>query len=94
MFILCCLLSVVCSHRYLHADVILFTKLCRVIAHTLKLPTEGVVEGGTHSTLTPELETILADVLIPAYSLIPSNVAVANDLWCDIHTHTHTHTHT
>jgi THO complex subunit 2 len=67
---------------HLKRDVVLFTKLCRVLTHTLKLPVGGAeAEQGSVTTITPEMETILADVLVPAYSLIPSNVAVANDLW-------------
>lgn len=97
---------------YLSRDVSLFAKICRCLAHLLRLQLRANVPSGaiqnsnsndatregemgdidddTVPTVSSEpvlteipedVEFLIADILLPAFTLIPSNVGISNELW-------------
>eukprot|EP00466_Bigelowiella_natans_P018578 jgi/Bigna1/80425/fgenesh1_pg.71_\ len=68
---------------YLHRDPKLFTKLCRLCCEYVisdKKSKKNVVVKGD-KLLEGKLELIIEELLIPAFSLMGSNPAMASELW-------------
>jgi len=77
---------------YFHRHVVTFSRLCRFTRHALvarikqwtqqqkqlgKVPSLQVLEY----ELPNDLETLICNVLLSAYSLIPSSTSIANEIW-------------
>lgn len=82
------------GHR-LNRDATLFTQLCRVLVHVLKVmlarqnaatsatdaSSSSSAEDNVVDEISVELENILCVNLLPSFSLLPANVALSNELW-------------
>eukprot|EP00467_Chlorarachnion_reptans_P021643 CAMPEP_0114501074 /NCGR_PEP_ID=MMETSP0109-20121206/8301_1 /TAXON_ID=29199 /ORGANISM="Chlorarachnion reptans, Strain CCCM449" /LENGTH=1425 /DNA_ID=CAMNT_0001678773 /DNA_START=253 /DNA_END=4530 /DNA_ORIENTATION=- len=81
---------------FLHRDTILFSKLCRIFRCVIEkrkrnsqserggngfTVAQAIGGRGHKSILSGELEKCIEEVLLPAFSLLPSNPALATEVW-------------
>lgn len=64
---------------YLYRDPVLFAKVCRVLAEAIRVRCEA--SGTATVKPLPEEEQLLLHSLIPAFSMLSSNVGAAAELW-------------